>query len=757
MKQTKSALQIHRVPHEMRALPQWVLSEEGTKRPLSVDGSPASTTDPTTWGSCEEISEALRNDRIDGGLGFVFTRNDPYAGIDLDRCRDADTGKIDSWAMEIVASLNSYTEASISGTGLHVIVRAKLPGNRNRKGNTELYDTGRYFIVTGQHIDGTPTTIEDRQDALNALYAETFDAGQNVQNRAPSAQTATIGDDTELIEHAMKAANGEKFRRLWAGDIDGYPSASEADLALCSILAFWCGKDPERVDRLFRQSGLYDQKWKRADYRERTINAALNGRTEFYGTPRSSGAGYTIAKPGYFTELWMAERMVEQHGQDLRYSSTHGWLAWDGRRWRHDDTGEVERRAKRTVRSTYALAATIENKGVRKALIEFGKKCERASRISAMITLARSEPGIPITPDKLDTDHWLLNVENGTIDLRSGTLRSHSRKDLMTKLAPVVFDPDATSPLWTEFLNRIFSGDELMIAFVQRALGHALTGVVREHVVHVLYGAGANGKTTLIETIIGMLGDYAMTAAPGLLLARRSEQHPTERADLWGKRFVASVETGEGRHFNEELVKQLTGSDTIKARFMRKDFFEFSPTHKLLLATNHKPEVRGTDHAIWRRIRLWPFLVTIPDAEQDKELLEKLRAEWPGILQWCIKGCLDWQQQGLAAPDSVVAATKVYREESDVIGAFFDECCTLGQSEEVRGGVLYWAYSTWCRNNGHRPLSNPRFSKRVLERDAVTRSQSTGYRVYTGLSLTSEMQQRYDTASDHDGDQKPPF
>ena len=145
----------------MRALPQWVLSEEGTKRPLSVDGSPASTTDPTTWGSCEEISEALRNDRIDGGLGFVFTRNDPYAGIDLDRCRDADTGKIDSWAMEIVASLNSYTEASISGTGLHVIVRAKLPGNRNRKGNTELYDTGRYFIVTGQHIDGTPTTIED--------------------------------------------------------------------------------------------------------------------------------------------------------------------------------------------------------------------------------------------------------------------------------------------------------------------------------------------------------------------------------------------------------------------------------------------------------------------------------------------------------------------------------------------------------------------------------------------------------------------
>ena len=390
-------------------------------------------------------------------------------------------------------------------------------------------------------------------------------------------------------------------------------------------------------------------------------------------------------------------------------------------------------------------------------MIDFGRSCERAAKMRAIISLSQSEDGISIRSDELDTDTWLLNCENGTVNLKTGELQPHSRDDLITKLSPTIFGSNAACPLWDSFLDRIFGNDADMISFVQRALGSALSGAIREHVLHVLYGKGANGKTVLTETMLGLLGEYAMTAPPGLLLARRSEQHPTERADLWHKRFVISAETGDGRRFNEELIKQLTGNDRIKGRYMRKDFFEFSPTHKLLLATNHKPEVRGTDHAIWRRIRLWPFLVTIPDADQDKELTEKLKAERPGILRWCVEGCLDWQQQGLEAPDSVVAATKEYREESDVIGAFFDECCTLGQSEEVRGGVLYWAYSTWCRDNGHRPLSNPRFSRRVLERDAVTRSQSTGYRVYTGLSLTSEMQQRYDTASDHDGDQKPPF
>ncbi len=750
-------VRIDESPSELRQCPQWVTwrletrNGNATKVPYAKDGRRASSTDLATWTTFEGAIRSYR-DNVYDGIGFVFTENDPYVGVDLDKCRDPDTGTIEPAAQAIIERLNSYTETSPSGTGVHIVARAKKPGERCRKAGMELYDRGRFFCVSGHHIVGTPTTIEDRHDVLAALYVETFGEDQNVEHVVPCAPTATIEDDDKLIERAVAAANGEKLRKLWAGSIDGYPSASEADLALCSLLAFWCGKDRERIDRLFRRSGLYDQKWERADYRERTINVALNGRTEFYGNSRSSGPADEIAKPGYLTEFWAAERLVERHGRDLRYSVTHGWLAWDGTRWRRDDIGEVERRAKETVRSIYALAANVEDKDRRTAMVEFGKSCERAARINAIITLARSEPGIPITADQLDADPWLLNVQNGTIDLQTGKLRPHSRDDRMTKIAPVVFDPVAECPLWLAFLDRIFAGEEMMIRFVRRALGHALTGVVREHVLHVLYGSGANGKTTLIEAIIGMLGNYAMTAAPGLLLARHSEQHPTERADLWGKRFVSSVETGEGRRFNEELVKQLTGNDTIKARFMRQDFFEFSPTHKLFLATNHKPEVRGTDRAMWRRIQLWPFLVTIPDAEQDRELPEKLKAESPGILRWCVGGCIAWQRKGLAAPDSVLAAPRAYREESDMIGQFIQECCAVGESKEVRGGVLYWAYTAWCGDDGHKPLSNPNFSKRLLERDGITRLQGGAYRVYHGLQLRLEMQQRYDRARDHGGD-----
>ncbi len=207
---------------------------------------------------------------------------------------------------------------------VHIVARAEKPGERCRKPGIELYDRGRFFCVSGHHIEGTPTAVENRQNALDALYVETFNGGEPIEHAAISARTPTITDDDKLIERALTAANGDKVRKLWAGDIDGYPSASEADLAFCSILAFWCGKDRERIDRLFRRSGLYDQKWERADYRERTINAALNGRTEFYGNSRSSGATDAIAKPGYLTELWAAESMVERHGRDLRYSFTHG-------------------------------------------------------------------------------------------------------------------------------------------------------------------------------------------------------------------------------------------------------------------------------------------------------------------------------------------------------------------------------------------------------------------------------------------------
>lgn len=460
------------------------------------------------------------------------------------------------------------------------------------------------------------------------------------------------------------------------------------------------------------------------------------------------------SRSGPLTEQWLAERMVRRHGKDLRYCTTHGWLVWDCRRWRRDDLLEVERRAKETILSLYRDAANIGNDNVRKALLDFAKSSENNHRMNAVIALARSERGIPIRADDLDGDVWLLNVENGTLDLRTGKLREHQRDDLITKIAPVEYRADAECPVFRQFLRTTFAGDNNMIAFAPRALGSSLSGAMREHALHVWHGTGSNGKSTLLTCVTEMLGDYAKTSPPKLLIRRDTEAHPTELADLHGVRFVASVETAEGGRLDEERVKQLTGGDRIKGRFMRMDFFEFAPTHKIFLATNHKPDVRGQDHAIWRRIFLWPFNVTIPDEKQDHDLTAKLKAEWPGILRVLVEACLQWQRSGLGAPESVKAATAEYKTESDTIGQFLDECCERGDvgllTEEYAAGgaALYWVYRAWTLDNGGKPLGNKAFSKLLLERPDITRPDKAAYRVYKGLRLRTEWTAKYDNRTE---------
>ncbi len=344
------------------------------------------------------------------------------------------------------------------------------------------------------------------------------------------------------------------------------------------------------------------------------------------------------------TDVGNAERLVERHGEDIRYCyPLSQWLCFGGQRWRGDDAGEVERRSKETVRATLREAAPEEGPIIDRDLARHALASESRARIEAMIALARSEPGIPIRPEEMDLDQWLLNAENGTIDLRTGELREHRREDLITKLAPVEYDPSAEAPTW-EVCLKTWLPSEGLRRFVQKAVGYALTGDVSEQVLLFLYGTGANGKSTLINALMEAMGDYALQAAPELLTVKASA-HPTELADLKGARFVASVEVEDGKHLAESLVKQMTGGDRIKARFMRADFFEFSPTHKVFLAANHKPEVRGTDTGIWRRIKTVPFDVTIPKGERDPALLAKLRDELPGILRWAVEGCLLWQRR----------------------------------------------------------------------------------------------------------------
>jgi P4 family phage/plasmid primase-like protien len=401
-----------------------------------------------------------------------------------------------------------------------------------------------------------------------------------------------------------------------------------------------------------------------------------------------------------FSDTYNARAMVGEYGQDLHYCwPWRKWLVWTGTHWHGDDAGAVRQKAKQTIKRLARLAEDLDDAAAQ-ALMTHIKKSLSTAAIKAMIEGAQDEPGIPVLPDALDVDPWLLCCSNGTLDLRTGILRQHDRADLLTRRISVAHDNAARCPTWEAFLDRIMAGNQNLITFLQRAIGYALTGVIREHVLLILWGTGRNGKSTFLNTLRALLGPYAMKASSELLMVSNNDRHPTERADLCGKRFVSAIETEQGRKLAEVFVKEATGGDPIRVRRMREDFWEFQPTHKVLLATNHKPIITGTDTAIWERIRLVPFSITIPPGKRDATLPEKLEQEFPGILNWALQGCRAWQEQGLGVPDEVQQATAGYRTEMDVLGQFIDECCLKGPKYQAKATDLYNLYKTWCDQQG---------------------------------------------------------
>jgi putative DNA primase/helicase len=417
----------------------------------------------------------------------------------------------------------------------------------------------------------------------------------------------------------------------------------------------------------------------------------------------------------HLTDLGNAERFVDRFGDDLRYVAVWGaWLVWDGKRWARDRTRLVHTRAAESVRADYLEASRHGKDNARK----WAYASEKATRLNAIVEKAREQAGIPVLPEELDADPTLLNLTNGTYDLTAGKLREHRRDDLITKLAPVAYDPDAECPTWLAFLERVLPNPEDR-AFVQRATGYSLTGSIEEHVMFMLRGGGRNGKSTFIETLLAMLGDYAGTAPSRLLLRKgRPSNGPTpDLADLQGRRLVATSETGEGRSLDEELIKQITTQDTIKAERKYEHPFEFKATHKLWLSTNYEPRVKGTDEAIWSRFRVVPFDVFIPPEERDKTLGDRLRAgELPGIMRWGLEGLKALQEHGLGSSGAIDAATKAYRERQDVLGQFLTDRCLIGDDLYAPAGPLYNAYKAWAQANSEEVVSSTTFGTLLTTR-----------------------------------------
>ena len=439
------------------------------------------------------------------------------------------------------------------------------------------------------------------------------------------------------------------------------------------------------------------------------------------------------------TDLGFARLFVEQHGAHIRHTGPLGWFEYTGKHWAADETSAVYRRMAKTADTIWADFPRVREDR-RRAWLKFAERAESAAGQAAALKLASTRHPIAVRAADFDRDPMLLNVDNGTVDLRTGRLRKHRPDDLLTKIVPVAYDPQADAPRWRAFLNVIFPDRPDLIAYVQRALGYSITGDVSMHVLFLSIGGGRNGKSTLINTVQDVVGTYARTADPELLLVQRGEVHPTRLADLHGARFVPSIEVEDGRRLAEAFVKWLTGGDVIKARRMHRDFFEFEPTHHIWMAANHKPGIRGVDVGIWSRIHLIPFTVHLPSAlgdAYDEHFRDKLREEYPGILRWLVDGCLAWQREGLNPPDEVVAATAAYRAEMDAMGRFIADRCTTEPDAKTPAAALYGAYKQWVDEVGEYRQPQMKFNEYLTQRGFTEHRSSSG-KYWKGIRRADE-------------------
>jgi len=727
-------VRLNEIPEELKILKQWVAWKATPRDNGKVGKLPinphtkkaAKPNDPSTWGSFEDAVSCYQDSNLNG-ICFIFTKEDPYVGIDFDDCFIDET--LSPEIEGLVQRIGSYTEISPSGKGLHIIIKGELPESGKNGKAMEIYDRDHSFTFTGNRLPSTPAEILDKSQILDDLLKEYF------------PEAVPLNSDTAILKTAFAKPNGNKIDALLNGHYQqfGYKSQSEADLALCQLLLRQADGNIITVDRLFRKSQLYRAKWDVVHsgdgktYGEKTLEKAYSSFRIQSDHPK------TISFP--CTDLGNAERLAHHYSDQLKYCHPWSkWVVWDGVKWSEDATGKINQLAKKTVRKIYDEAKQMQDDDKRRAIAKHAISSESNGRIKSMVSLAQSE--LPVRPEIFDQNRFLLNCKNGTIDLSTGKLNPHDKNNFITKVAPVVYDPSATCPQWEKFLNRIMDNNQDLIRFLQQAIGYSLTGDVSEQCFFIFWGAGSNGKTTFIRAISNILGDYSQHTPIDTLTIKTKGAASNDVARLKGSRFVTAAESEKGNRLAENLIKQLTGDDTISARFLYQETFEFEAEHKIFLATNNKPIIAGNDHAIWRRIRLIPFQVTITEEEKDRRLPEKLKAEYSGILNWAIKGCLEWQQNpdGLGIPAEVLQATKEYRNEMDSLNNFIKECCIERQDLNVPSKNMYHAYAKYCEENAEYQLKQASFGRKLKEKGFVRKPLGDERtRCWVGLNLTERM------------------
>ncbi|SHM84127.1 putative DNA primase/helicase [Bacillus sp. bc15] len=755
----KNPYNFNEIPAELKALPQWILwkfetrNGKQTKVPCQVTGEMAQANNRRTWSTFATAVKFYLEGDYDG-IGFVFSRQDNYIGIDIDKC--VVDGKTNAFATEIIDTLDSYTEFSPSEKGIHIIIKGSLPqsvlgtGRKNTKHGLEIYSYGRFFTFTGNRENSND--VYDRTDELAEVFEQYFD-DSDIQGRVNLAEfekdEIKISNES-LWEKMFRSKNGDEIRSLYNGNLIN-DDHSASDLALCNYLAFWTGKSATRMDAMFRESSLIRDKWDvihfsdtNETYGERTIGVAISSTSttildnkqqfeefsfDFINEDVAEVVEDKPKKKFRLTELGNAERIAYEYGHVIKFVNDIGWFIWDGKRWKIDNKKEIERITAKVLRSL--------NKSEDESEMKWARMCER--RNVRMNSIKDLMPLVPGERQEFDKHKFLFNVENGVVDLKTGKLQQHDRELKLTKITNIVFDENAKCPEWLNFLDQIFLGDKTLIEYMQRLIGYSLTGDISEQIMMFLVGGGSNGKSTFINTIKDLMGDYGKQAKSDTFIKKKESGANNDIARLVGSRFVSAIESEEGEKLADSFVKQITGGEPVLARFLRQEFFEFIPEFKVFFTTNHKPIIGGLDEGIWRRVKLIPFNLSLPAHKRDKRLPEKLSLEMPGILNWAIEGCMKWQQDGLKEPKVVAEATGKYKDDMDILAPFLDEVCYVDERENksimIEAKELYNTYERWCFNSGERSLGNRSFY-RMLETKGFGKTKGTGNKTFlTGITL----------------------
>jgi len=731
---------------------------------------PGSYTDPKQWRSFDDV---VAWSECDGhkGIGFVFTADDDIVGVDLDNCY-SEEGELLDWGREILSVFRgAYVERTPSGRGVHIIgrspafvgkTRVDLPGGAG----VERYSRSRYFTFTGDVI--TDGDVIDITSGMAWLADRYFPGGKVEAPRPASADARRDQLDYELarvcLEHlaGSRASNGDDWRTVgyackgiseqlkedWIRWSSSWPQCDRAECedrwsrfdsrsgvgTLVYLAALDSGLSPVELRDLAKQR-LGVAVWENAPGSGGVSASKAPGTTRTKARRRrmavpdipSTGAA-TLTDISTLTDTGLARRLVLEAKGSLRYvREWKSWLSWDGRRWIHDEAGLAPQHiAKKVGDALWHDLAQLPHER-RESALPFVKAAASSRAIDAAVKLARSEPEVIVSARELDQHDYLLNVLNGTLDLKSAKILPHSQDNLITHLAEVQFDETATCPRWRQFIDEVTDGDQELAAFLQRSCGLALSGDVTEQSLWLHYGEGRNGKSTLLIILSDILGSYAGPAPFDMLLAKenRSREAENQFATLAGLRLATAIEADGGSRFSEATVKILTGGDPVQARQRYGHPWKLRPTWKLHLAVNDKPVVRGTDEGIWRRLKLTPWLRRFEGRNDNRNLKDELREERNGILNWCLTGFTDWRENGgLRPPESVLAATQEYRGENDTIGLWIAECCLQDPNAAGVAMALFSSYRTWCEARGERPTTQTAFG-RALHRLGFEKERPT--------------------------------